>query len=109
MNEYELTKVSRDSKGLPNYFCEYDAGFLNPIDFVNYEFNIFFKKKLSRIKGELLLSALSANKDLIGGFGIIVDDDYVVGVGYQTDSILECDEKFIDYLGGYVGSKVKRL
>ena len=108
MEEFESTRVSRDSKGLPNHFCEYDAYLLEPVDFVNYEFNVILKKPLPYEKGSYLLSIMSRNISFIGSFGLISKNNQVAGFAYQTESILECNEKFILRLCTYVNHVVSK-
>jgi hypothetical protein len=106
MNEFESTRVSRDSKGLPNHFCEYDAYLLEPVDFVNYEFSVMLKKTLPTEKGDYLLSMLRQDKSFVGSFELISKNNQFAGVAYRTESILECNEEFINKLCSFVNNVV---
>ena len=106
MEEFESTRVSRDSKGLPNHFCEYDAYLLEPVDFVNYEFSVMLKKTLPYEKGSYLLSILSRDVGFKGSFGLISKNNQVAGFAYQTESMLECNEEFINKLCSFVNNVV---
>lgn len=108
MEEFESTRVSRDSKGLPNHFCEYDAYLLEPVDFVNYEFNVILKKALPYVKGSYLISMLNSDVSFTGSFGLLTKNNQVAGFAYQTESILECNEEFIVRLCSYVNDAVSK-
>lgn len=108
MKEFESTKVSRESKGLPNHFSEYDAYLLEPVDFVDYEFHIMLKKSIPQEKGSHLLCQLSVGKDLIGSFRLIANNHQVTGFTYKTESISECSLEFIENLCNYVNRVISK-